>query len=346
MNSYQRVMTALELGEPDQVPILEWAVCDKVIKALCPKASDQTDFEDLMGLDVVMTHAQFNKVAQNPDGSYVDEWGVTFRPGPETDDHPIKAPIQTLEDLKNYVRPDPDAPHRLAHLRELVTRFKGKKAIILSHRAAFMWSAFLNGLENLLVNFLEQPEFVHHLMDTVLESSIGIARNAVCAGADAIVLADDCAGNEGPFFSRAVYREFVFPGLKRAVDAIHEVGGKAIAHSDGRLWPILDLIVNTGIDGLNPMEPAAGMDIGEVKREYGKRTCLIGNIDCGYILSEASVGEVREAVRDCMRKASPGGGHIITSSNSIHTAVKPENYLAMIEAARQYGRYPRPAEVA
>ena len=340
MNSYQRVMTALERGEPDRVPIVEWAISRKVIKALCPEAKDQADLEEMLELDGVSTVAQFNKVSENPDGTYVDEWGVLFKPTPEELDHPIRGPIRTMDDLKKYVPPDPDAPHRLGNLPLLVARFKGKKAIFFRHRAAFMWSVFLNGFENLLMNFLLEPEFAHRLMDTVLDVTIRIARNAIRAGADVIVIADDYAGNDSPFFSQAVFREFVLPRLQRMVDAIHEEGAIAIKHSDGNLWPILDMIVDTGIDALNPMEPIAGMDIGTVKQKYGKRLCLIGNIDCAYILSEASAEEVEAAVKECILKASPGGGHIIASSNSIHSSVKPQNYRTMVEATKKYGRYP------
>jgi len=88
------------------------------------------------------------------------------------------------------------------------------------------------------------------------------------------------------------------------------------------------------------MEPIAGMDIGKIKQRYGKKLCLIGNIDCAYILSEASTSEVEAAVRECILSASAGGGHIISSSNAIHSSVKPENYGTMIEAAKRYGRYP------
>jgi uroporphyrinogen decarboxylase len=333
-------MTALERREPDRVPIVEWTISRKVIKAMCPQAKDQTDLEQVLGLDGVSTVAQYNKISENPDGSYVDEWGVLYRPTPEEVDHPIRGPIQTAEDLENYVPPDPDAPHRLGNLSELVARFKGKRAIFFRHRAAFMWSVFLNGFENLLQNFLLQPEFVHRLMDTVLNVTTRIARNAVRAGADAIVIADDYAGNDSPLFSKAVFKEFVLPRLQRMVNVIHEEGAKVIKHSDGNLWPILDMIVDTGIDGLNPMEPIAGMDIGEIKEKYGKRLCLIGNVDCAYILSQAPIQEVEAAVKECIRKASPGGGHIISSSNAIHSSVKPQNYRAMVEAARKYGKYP------
>jgi uroporphyrinogen decarboxylase len=346
MNSYERVMRALEVKEADRIPIVEWAVSPKVFTAICPQARDQTDFEEMMGLDAVSTAAQFDKIAENPDGTYVDEWGVVFKPSPEVVDHPLRGPIQTKDDLKNYVPPDPDAPHRLGKLPELVARFKGKKAIMFRHRAAFMWSVFLHGFENLLSAFLLEPEFAHELMDKVLSANIRVARNAIRAGADAIVVADDYAGNSAPFFSPAVAKEFVIPRLKRMVDAIHEEGGKVVKHSDGNLWPILDLIVEAGVDALNPLEPVAGMDIGEVKQKYGKQVCLIGNIDCAYLLSEASVEEVEAAVRECIRKASPGGGFILSSSNSIHSSVKPENYRTMLEATKKYGKYPIVASAA
>lgn len=340
MNSYERVMTALERKVPDRVPIVESAISLNVIKSLCPEAKDRNEFEEIMGLDGVWAVVQFNKVFENRDGTYLDEWGVLYKPSPEVQDHPIKGPIESMDDLSRYIPPDPGASQRLGNLSRLVARFKKEKAIFFVHRTAFMWSVFLNGFDQLLMNFLLEPKFAHRLMDTVLDVSIPIARNAVRAGADVIVLADDYAGNTAPFFSPAVFKEFVLPRLQRMVDAIHEEGGKVVKHSDGHLWPILDMIVNTGIDALHPIEPVAGMDIGEVKRKYGNKICLIGNIDCSHILSEGSEEEVETAVRDCLLKASPGGGHIVSSSNSIHSAVKAGNYRTMIEAVKRYGKYP------
>lgn len=111
-------------------------------------------------------------------------------------------------------------------------------------------------------------------------------------------------------------------------------------HTDGNLWPIMDDIVDTGLDALDPLEPMAGMDIGKVKERYGDRIALAGNVDCGELLSRGTTEDVVEAVKETIAKASPGGGHILASSNSIHPAVKPENYRAMVEAAKEFGQYP------
>lgn len=132
MNSCQRVKTALELREPDRVPIVEFVIDPKVIKRACPEARDEADFAQIMGLDAVSCRAQFNKVSENSDGTYVDEWGVLYKKGgPEVVSHPIKGPIQTMGDLDDYIPPDPDSPHRLGNLPEVVKRFQGKYRMAL-----------------------------------------------------------------------------------------------------------------------------------------------------------------------------------------------------------------------
>ena len=334
-------MAAMAGRQPDRVPILEFAIHPKVMREICPGAASQADFEEQMEFDAVCAGTSFPKVRENEDGTYYDEWGVLYAPSSEMQDHPIRSPIRTREDLKRYTPPDPDLPHRLGDLPDLVKRFKHQKAILFIQRAAFMHSVALRGFEELLVDFLADPEFAGEVMDLVIEVNMKLARNAIRAGADIIVLADDYAGNDTTFFSPAVFEKFILPRFRKMVDFVHEEGALVIKHSDGNLWPILDMIVDTGIDGINPLEPVAGMDIGEVKGKHGGQVCVVGNIDCSYILSEASTQEVAAAVKECIRKASPDGGHIICSSNCIHSAVKPENYRAMIQAVKEFGRYPQ-----
>ena len=140
--------------------------------------------------------------------------------------------------------------------------------------------------------------------------------------------------------SPPMFRELLLPHLKRAVDVIHEEGAKCIKHCDGNLWPILDDMVGTGIDCINPLEPVAGMDMAEVKAKYGDRVAIMGNIDCGALLSHGSEREAEEAVITCIQQGGPGGGLIISSSNSIHSGVSPANYAVMLNTIRSHGAYP------
>lgn len=338
MNSAERVLTALKRQQPDRIPIIEAVIDEKIRRALFPEAVEIGAFSEAIALDAVSTGLEFRHHRETAD-SYYDEWGVFYRRSVEALSHPVRGPIATREALEKYQPPDPDAPWRLGILPELVDRYKGRKAIIVHHRAAFMWSAYLVGLDDLLLYFATDPEFVHDLMDKVLEANIAMVRRAIRAGADVVFLGDDYAHNDAPMMSPAHFREFIFPRLRRMVEAIHEEGALCVKHSDGNLWPILDMIVETGTDAINPLEPVAGMDMGRAKKEYGDRVCLIGNIDCGELLSHGTVEQVEEAVCRCIADGAEGGGFILSSSNSIHSSVKPENYLAMVHAGRKYGRY-------
>jgi uroporphyrinogen decarboxylase len=130
------------------------------------------------------------------------------------------------------------------------------------------------------------------------------------------------------------------PNLKAMVAKIHDLGSLCFKHSDGLLWPLFDQIVATGVNGIHPIDPEAGMDMGEAKARYGHKVCLLGNVDCGPLLTWGTTDEVRQATKECLRKGGKGGGLICMSSNSIHSGVKPENYIAMVQTIHEYGKYP------
>jgi uroporphyrinogen decarboxylase len=344
MNGRERIITALERREPDRVPLLEWGIDPKVMEAIYP-GLPFLDFMERIDLDAVGTNFSYDlkTSAQVVDAGrrlIRDKWGVIRGFTTELIAFPLEGPIKSQADLKAYTLPDPDAEGVLGILPEVVARFRGKKAIFWNARDGFVNPANLRGMENLLLDYVLNPRFAHEVTEMCAEYEIAVAKRAIKAGADLVMLGDDYAYKTGPLMSPAHFRQFIFPVLKRAVEAIHEAGGYVVKHTDGNIWPILDMIVQSGIDAINPLEPVAGMDIGEVKRTYGDRVAVIGNIDCGDLLSRWSVDEVVHAVKECIRKASPGGGHILSSSNTIHSGVKAENFQAMIDTTRQFGRYP------
>jgi uroporphyrinogen decarboxylase len=357
MNSYERFMTALlRQGEPDRVPLWELTVNEPTLSAVGAKSLEDlaemghldgiTIFEDmqmqLLGAvqpSEVVWRGQ--SIVEGTRGVVRDEWGIIWGITDLGIPYPMEGPIRSRQDLKHYTPPDPDAPHRLRSLREAVQRFKGRKAIVFLTHDGFEFPHYLRGgMENLLVDYIDDPDLAHTLAEMVNDYKIRLMRRAIREGADAIVSGDDYATAHGLMMSPAHFREFILPYLKRSIDAAHEMGVPFIKHTDGNIWSILDMMVEAGIDGIDPIEPLAGMDIGEVKARYGDRIAVIGNVDCSIVLTQGTREEVEEAVKETIAKASPGGGHILASSNSIHPAVKPENYVAMVEAARKYGNYP------
>lgn len=106
--------------------------------------------------------------------------------------------------------------------------------------------------------------------------------------------------------SPEMFRTFIFPQLKKAVDAIHTAGAKCIKHCDGNTWPILQDMIDAGVDCINPLEPVAGMKIAEVKRKFGNKVCIMGNIDCAELLCHGSVQEVDDAVKQVHQRRRNG----------------------------------------
>ena len=104
---------------------------------------------------------------------------------------------------------------------------------------------------------------------------------------------------------------------------------------------ILDDLIEAGIDGINPIDPSAGMDIGLIKKKHGRMLILTGNVDGSRILPFGTEEEVREEVASCIEKASPGGGHLIQCGcGELMPDVPVRNALAYFDAVKEFGRYP------
>ena len=215
-----------------------------------------------------------------------------------------------------------------------------ERAIAYHMPGTFKLSWTLRGsMEQLLMDYLLDPQLAHALARLTTDYCFDAIDKAFAKGADFIILEGDLAYNPGPLMSPNHYREFIMPYHRDLCAQVHLRNGKIVKHSDGKLTPLVPLLINAGFDGIHPIQPQC-MDIGKIKKQFGKQACILGNIDCSFLLVFGSQKEVKENVRQTIKRAAPGGGYIISSSNSIHPGVKPENYITMVEAARKYGKYP------
>jgi uroporphyrinogen decarboxylase len=253
---------------------------------------------------------------------------------------PVEGPIKTLDDLRNYEPPDPHAPGRLASLQKLVRHYKGKVAIGVHLNDVFSIPRALLGFENMLIALAAEPELAKGVVDLSVELNIEYAKECARLGADFVMTGDDYASTERPLMSPKVFRQIMYPGLVRVFAGFKEAGLMTVKHSDGNIRPLLEMILDAKPDCLDPIDPLGGLDIGEMKEKYGNRFALKGNVDCAHTLTFGSTEDVVNETKEVIRKAAHGGGLIVSSSNSIHSKVKPGNYLAMWNTLRTYGTYP------
>ncbi len=331
-------MTALRREQPDRVPVWELIINEPTLSGIYGNIG-YFGLAEKLGLDAV-TIFENQKTEDLGNGHIKDEWGIVWGVGDYGLTYPVECPIKSMSDLDTYRAPDPNADWRLDRVKEAVTRFKGEKAITLCCHEGFEFSHYLFGMDNLFMAYLEAPEIAHRLARMVVDYKKAVLKRAIAEGVDVIVSGDDYAFKTAPLMSPGFFDEFCVPYIKEMVDAAHECGAPFVKHTDGFLWPIIDSIVDCGIDALDPIEPIAGMDIGKVKEKYGHRIALVGNVDCTEVLTHGSREDVVDAVKETIAKASVGGGHIMASSNSIHPGVTPDNYRTMVEAAHEFGVYP------
>jgi uroporphyrinogen decarboxylase len=134
-------------------------------------------------------------------------------------------------------------------------------------------------------------------------------------------------------------REFFIPPFRAIVQGMRKLGKPVIMHNDGKIWDVLDDLVDTGINGFHPVERAAGMELSKVKDRYIGRLCPIGNVDNKYTMSTGTPAEVENDVMDCLKVAKPGGGYILSTDHSIHDGMPYDNVMAYIDAAKKHGMY-------
>lgn len=347
MTPKDRILTALSGDKPDRVPTWELAINQPIIRGILKEKAraigdlnaylllvEKLDIEGLTALEVMNYQTVEERVIQ-------DEWGISFKVGDEGEKFPLDGPLQSETDLNGYSPPDPHAGYRWNTLKVMKSMFRDERAVSVCVHDAFEYAWFLRGgMRDFFADLYRNPQLIKKIIDLVVDYNVGLIKEAARFGADFIVSGDDYAYKAGPLMSPRMFKEFIYPGLTRVVEAAHEEDLLFLKHTDGNVWKLLDLIVDTGIDALCPLEPLAGMDIGEVKAQYGDDIALVGNIDCSELLVRGSEKRVRRAVKECIQNASPGGGHILSSSNTIHYDVKPQNYLAMIKALHEFGRYP------
>jgi uroporphyrinogen decarboxylase len=328
----------LQRGQPDRVPHFEWLVDHRVREALCPGIRDHNEFAVQIGQDAVIVDPIFKKERLGTN-RWLSEWGYVSQDTAEEHGIEVESPIKTLADFERYTPPDPHEAWRFAAVEDAVQKYRGQKAVIVHLNDVFSLPRYLMGMQNLLMAIVMEPDLVRALVEMSVNVNLELAKEVAARGAKIVYTGDDYAYNKGPLMSPRHFREFFYPGLCRVMRGYRELGLYTIKHTDGNLWPILDMIIDSGIDCLDPIDPQAGMDLGEVKARYGQRVALKGNVDCAQLMTFGTPEEVVAATKDALHKGMPGGGFILSSSNSIHSAVKPENYAAMLKTLLECGRY-------
>jgi uroporphyrinogen decarboxylase len=191
----------------------------------------------------------------------------------------------------------------------------------------------LRGMENLLVDFIAEPDFVEEMLDKLTELMLGFVDFWADVPADAIFFGDDWGAQRGVIIGPERWRKFLKPRWAKIYEHTHAQGKKVISHCCGSVVEIMDDLVEIGLDVLESVQPeAAGMNPYELKKRFGDRMTFWGCVGSQSLVPFATPDEIRAEVAKLKREMSVGGGFILSTAKNLPAETPVENAVAIVEA--------------
>ncbi len=344
----ERILASMNFEEGDRVPIWDYIDNRNIVDYITPGVeSDDLAMVKVyheLGIDLCRGYGASYEKEDEGQVSTSEQGDITQRVSGETN-WKVKKEIETLEDLRNYECPalpeEDEKAEWTTEQKAMQEIFAPDTMYVPGGGCGFHAAYDLMGLEFFSLAIYDYRDEVERIISGINRRQVEFAKLAaekkMCP---LYFLGDDVAYKGSLMFSPDFLREIFIPALRKCCEPLNNVGIKVIFHSDGFLMEILDDLIDAGISGINPIEPAAGMDIGLLKKRYGRNLILVGNVDCSQVLPLGSVEDVIEATKECIRQASKGGGHFIGSSSEIVPSTPVENIIAFYQTAREFGKYP------
>ena len=365
MKPRDRVLTALKrTGVPDRVPV-QFDLCRSLTDAFGQKHGipihyTTSYFEDVtyrisanelrtaMGSDCVVVGAGLPRGYSHPttaEGYIANEFGMTMRQGPlymEVIDTPLRN-VSSVAQVEAHPMPDPLAAGRFDDAEQFIRQYKDEYFIIGDlELTMFEMSWHLVGLEKFLVDMALGEDYVEVLLDRVRAFSTAVGKRLVELGVDGIWFGDDFGAQNGMMISPKMWRKIFKPRYKELFQEFKAANPDLLLmyHSDGAVAPILEDLVEIGLDVFNPVQPnVPGHDPQELKDKFGDRLSFWGAIDQQNLLPNGTPAEIEADVAEKIRMLGAGGGYMCAPAHIIQSDVSMENVEAFIAAVKKHGVY-------
>ncbi len=300
--------------------------------------------ERALGEDLLLTSVGWANSYYQAGGSYTDEWGIGWRSQPYTT--PFGAgqyteitghPLANENALAAYCPPDPQRPELYAEAERVVHDFKDEYWIVgVTVTTIFETAWALRGLNQMLVDFVENPGLADAILDIPYHYHLAAAKKLVALGVDMIWTGDDVGMQTGMLISPRAWRRFFKPRMAHFIASLKAINPqvKVAYHSDGNILPIIPDLVEIGLDVLNPIQPAC-MDPARLKREFGDRLCFWGSMDEQHTLPFGSPEDVKREVLNRLDTLGRNGGLILGPTHHVQLDTPLENFWAMVNTILQ-----------
>jgi uroporphyrinogen decarboxylase len=347
MNSKERTLKAVNLSTPDRVPIFVDMVPELAEEFQKKYNLSGNRLLTYLGNDIaVCTFGVASSFGVMKDGE-ADEWGIKWKKikhGKGSYNEIAEKPLEnaTMEELLNHKIPDPSEDSRYEEISGLVSEFGNEFAIMVDMSCTiFEISWYMRGMDKLLMDMMTNGKFVETLMDKILEFYIPAGKRIAGMGVDIIWTGDDLGMQTGMLMSPDIFRKYIKERYRLLISEIKSSNKdiKIAFHSDGYITPVIEDLIEVGVDILNPVQPKC-MDPKEIKDRFGGSLCFMGTIDEQEVLPFGTINDLRDEIDTRLKTVGYNGGLIIGPTHNIQNDTSMEKVEFLFSYIKEKGKYP------
>ncbi len=263
------------------------------------------------------------------DNRFRDIFGVAWSRSIDKDIGNVEGCVLPEPALEGYEFPDPLNPRFFQNITGKISAYEDCFRVFAIGFSLYERAWTLRGMENLMMDFIEHPNFVRELLHSIADYNIAQVREALKYDIDAVHFGDDWGQQTGLQMGPRIWRQFILPELKRMYSVVGEAGKYVSIHSCGKVDELFDDLVEIGLNCFNPFQPEV-MDVFGLMKRYKGRLAFHGGLSTQKTLPYGSVEDVRNETAKLL-EAGKNGGYIFAPAHSVGGDVPLENMLAFIK---------------